>query len=367
MLDSMMKFTRAALLILLSSPPLPAQNSPTATVIEEIVARVNNEIITRSDLTRAQTSLRKEIEEECRGCAAAEVGRLFQEKEKNLLRDLIDQSLLVQRAKDLGISVEPEVIKRLDQIRQQNNFPTMEDLERAVGSSGIAFEEFKASIRNNLLTQEVIKREVGSHIIIGHDEVQKYYEEHKSEFHRPEQVYLREIFVTTERKSEADIPPLEQKAKKLLERIRNGEDFAELAKRYSDGSTAQRGGELGVFERGQLSKEIEDVVFRMNRGELTDVVRTKTGFLILKVEQRYEPGLQPVEKVEGEISNRLYFDKMQPSLRAYLARLREESYLFVKPGYLDIAAVASTPIVEVQPAREEREGKKSKKKKKAKK
>jgi peptidyl-prolyl cis-trans isomerase SurA len=357
-----MKFGSLALLILLSFLPLSAQNGP-AIVIEEIVARVNNEIITRSDLTRGQAALRKEIEEECRGCAAAELERLFHEREKNLLRDLIDQSLLVQRGKDLGVNIEPDVIKRLDQIRQQNNFSTMEELERAVTASGTAFEEFKASIRNNLLTQEVIKREVGSRVIIGRDEVVKYYNEHKNEFYRPEQVYLREIFISTEGKSEAEIASLEQKARKLLERIRNGEEFAELAKRNSDGTTAQRGGELGVFERGQLAKQLEEAAFRMNRGEVTDVIRTKTGFLILKVEQRYQAGLQPVDKVEGEISNRIYIERMQPALRAYLAKLRQESYLGVKPGYVDTAAVASTPIVEVQPTREEPERKKSKKKK----
>ena len=329
-------------------------------VVEEIVARVNNEVITASDLHRARSALQDEAKQECRNCSPQQLQVIAAEKEKNLLRDLIDQSLLVQRAKDLGIGVEPEVVKRLDQIRQQNVIGSMEELEKRVNESGLSFEEFKANIRNNLMTQEVIRREVGSKIIIGREEVQKYYEEHKNEFQRPEQVYLRELFVSTEGKKEAEIPDLEKKARGLLERVKKGEDFAELAKRYSDGTTAKSGGELGVFERGQLAKDIEQVVFKLNKGQMTDVIRTKTGFLILKVEQRFEAGLQPPEKVENEVMNRLYADKMEPGLRSYLQTLRRDSYVVVKPGYVDTAAVASTPILEVQATPEEDKKKKGK-------
>ena len=322
-------------------------------VVEEIIARVNNEVITASDLQRARTSLQEEAKQECRNCTPQQLQMLMADKEKNLLRDLIDQSLLAQRAKDLGVNVETDVVKRLDQIRQQNGIASMEELEKKVNESGISFEDFKGNIRNNLLTQEVIRREVGSKILIGRDEVQKHYDEHKNEFQRPEQVYLREIFVTTEGKKEAEIPEQEKKARNLLERVKKGEDFAELAKRYSDGTTAKSGGELGVFERGQLAKDIEEMVFKMNRGQLSDVIRTKTGFLILKVEQRFEAGLQPLEKVENEVMNRIYMEKMEPGMRRYLQTLRQDSYVVVKPGYLDSAAVASTPILEVEAAPEE--------------
>ncbi|HEX2710840.1 MAG TPA: peptidylprolyl isomerase [Candidatus Acidoferrales bacterium] len=327
-------------------------------VVEEIIARVNNEVITSSDLQRAHASLEDEVKQECRNCSPEQLRSAVTEKQKNLLRDLIDQSLLVQRGKDLGIGVETDVVKRLDQIRQQNSIASMEDLEKRVNESGLSFEDFKNNIRNSLLTQEVIRREVGSKIIIGHDEVVKYYEEHKNSFQRPEQVYLREIFISTDGKKESEIPDLEKKMRGLLQRINNGEDFAELAKRYSDGTTAKSGGELGVFERGQLAKDIEDVVFKLDKGKLTDVIRTKTGFLALKVEQRYEAGLQPLEKVENEVMNRLYEGKMEPALRDYLKELRQESYVVVKPGYVDTAAVASAPIEEVQVQPESQDSKK---------
>ena len=136
------------------------------------------------------------------------------------------------------------------------------------------------------------------------------------------------------------------KADDLHNRVVKGEDFAELAKRYSEGSTAKDGGDLGRFERGQLSPQLEDAVFKMEKGQVTDVIQTKTGFEILKVLNHYEAGLQPLDKVESEITNKLYTEKMEPALRDYLAELREESYVMVKPGYTDSAAMPGATVIQ---------------------
>jgi peptidyl-prolyl cis-trans isomerase SurA len=355
-------------------PPAPAQapvRVPAAAaekdkrVVEEIIARVNNEIVTLSDLRRAIDAMRQDVQEECKNCTPAQIRAQVTEREKNVLRDLIDQSLLVQRGKDKGINVETDIVKRLDDIRTRNNLASMEELQQKVEESGVGWEEFRNNLRNNLLMQEVVRQEVGSRIIIDKDEVNKYYGAHKEDFHRPEMVYLSELFVSTVDKTEAEIPALEEKAKKLLDRVKNGEDFEELAKRYSDGETAKQGGELGGFQKGKLSPELEEAVYKLKAKELTSVIRTKTGFLVLRVDQRYEEGLQPVEKVENEIMNRLYGEKMQPAMRLYTAKLRADSYVLVKPGYTDPGAVASTPIVEVEPAPEADKNKKAKKEKKS--
>ncbi len=317
-------------------------------VVEEIVARVNNDIITREDLEHARASLEGEVRDECPTCTPDQVHAQVAAKDKNVLRDLIDQSLLVQRAKDDGINVDADVIKRLDAIRTQNKLPTMEALEAEVTKSGQDFEDFKSQIRDQLLTQELIRKEVGSKIIVSHEDVVKYYNDHKSEFVRPETVVLREIFVSTEGKPEADIPVLRKKADNLRDRVlNNGDDFGAMAKQYSDSPTAQQDGELGTFERSQLDPKIADKVFALNRNQMTDVIETKTGFEILQVQERYHAGEQPLDKVEPEISNKLYEAKMEPGLRTYLETLREDSYLQIKPGYTDTAAVKSEPIEEV--------------------
>ncbi len=339
----------------------PAFAQTKSVVVEEIVARVNNDIITREDLEKARASMEDEVRADCGSCTPDQLRQQMETKQKDLLRDLIDQSLLVQRAKDDGINVDTDVIKRLDAIRQQNKLPTMEALEAEVTKSGQDFEDFKSQIRDQLLTQELMRKEVGSKIIVSHEDVVKYYNDHKSDFVRPETVVLREIFVSTEGKPEADIPALRKKAENLRERVlKNGDDFGELAKHYSDSPTAQQSGDLGAFQRSQLDPKIAEKVFTLNRGQMTEVMETKTGFEILQVRERYDAGEQPLDKVEPEISNRLYEQAMEPKMREYLATLREDSYVQVKPGYTDTAAVKAEPIEEVAATPEKDETTKTK-------
>jgi len=350
-----------AALALLAPARASAQSQPV--VIEQIIARVNNQIITMSDYQKAAASLPQEVQQDCQNCTQQEIASEVADRRKNLLRDMIDQQLLIERAKDMDISVDTDLVKRLDEVRKQNNLATMEDLEKAVESQGIVWEDYKNQMKNGLLTQQVIQREVGGRLDIGSDEVKKYYDAHKQDFVRPEQVALQEIFLSTENLSPEETASVRTRAEDLHKRLVNGEDFTQLAKRYSQGSTAQDGGDLGLFERGQLAKQLEDAVFGLERGQFTDVIQTKTGFEILKVEDHYQAGQQPLEKVEGEITNMLYTQKMKPALRTYLAQLREESYVQVKPGYTDTAAVpGATVIQEVAPTPDTPDKKKSKKK-----
>jgi peptidyl-prolyl cis-trans isomerase SurA len=340
----------------------PAEGASGRT-IEEIIARVNNEIITRSEYEKAQASAEDDAKQECAGkCTPEQLEVNIEDRQKNVLRDLIDQSLLVQRGKDMGVSVEPEVIKRLDQIRIQNNLASMEDLEKAVSSQGVNWEDFKNNIRNQILTQRVISAEVGSHITIGKDEVQKYYEAHQKEFIRPEQVALREIEVNTEGKKESELPDLKKKAETALQRVKDGEDFGEIAKRLSDGSTAKQGGFLGVYKRGELSKQLEDIVFKMKKNELSDVLDTKQGYLVLQVMEHYDEGQQPLTKVQNEITDKLYSGRMEPALRDYLKMLREQSYVVIKPGFQDMAGGGNSEILEVSATPEVSKSKKAHKK-----
>src|SRR5215471_6012502 len=332
-------------------------------VVEEIVARVNNEIITSSELEKARTQAAEDAQQDCAGrCSQYQMQVAVEDRQKFALRDLIDQSLLAQRGKDMGINVEADVVKQLDIVRVQNKLKDLDELEKAVEHEGLNWDDFKNNIRNKALTQQVISREVGSHITITHEESMKFYEEHKNEFNKPEQVALRAIELSTEGKDETQVADVKKKADDLLKRIGEGEDFAVLAKRFSDGSTAQQGGYLGVYKRGELSKAIEDKVFEMKKNQLTDVIETKQGLLILQVLERYEAGIQPFEKVENEIMDQLYGERMQPALREYLKTLREQSYVVIKPGYQDMAGGGNSEIEEVSATPEVTKEKKQHKK-----
>src|SRR5713226_554719 len=257
-----------------AAPVKKAVDRNAGRTVEEIIARVNNEIITRSEYEKSRQSAEEGAREDCQGkCTPEQLKAEIEQRQKTSLRDLIDQSLLVQRAKDMGVSVEPELIKRLDAIRIQNKIESMEELEKAVTSQGLNWEDFKNNIRNTLLTQRVVSSEVGSHITISDEEVSKYYQAHKTEFVRPEQVALREIEVSTQGKKPEEIPDLKKKAETALKRVKDGEDFGEIAKRFSDSSTKEQGGFLGIYKRGELAKELEDKVFSMKKNELTEVDR----------------------------------------------------------------------------------------------
>lgn len=341
----------------------PAATASDGKVVEEIIARVNNEVITRSELQHSVATAEEDAKADCQNrCTPEQLKNLTEDRQKNALRELIDQSLLVQRAKDMGISVEPEVIKQLDQIRIENKLASMEALEQAVSGQGMNWEDFKNNIRTGLLTKKVISSEVGSHINVPKEEIQKYYDEHKEEFMRPEQVVLRSIEINTAGKDEAEVAELKKKADTALKRIQDGEDFAEIAKRFSDGSTAKQGGYLGEYKRGELSKELEDTVFAMKRNGLTPVMETKQGFLIMQVLEHYDEGEQSLAKVENEIEGKLYNQHLEPALRDYLKTLREESYVVIKPGYQDIAGGGNSEIQEVSATPEVTKTKKGHKK-----
>lgn len=341
----------------------PAVSENGGKVVEEIVARVNNEVITRSEFEHSKVTAEDDAKTDCQNrCTPEQLKTLTEDRQKNALRDLIDQSLLVQRGKDLGISVEPDVIKQLDQIRIENKLQSMEALEQAVSGEGLNWEDFKNNIRNGLLTKKVISSEVGSHINISKDEIQKYYDEHKADFMRPEQVALRSIEVNTAGKDEADVAELRKKAETARKRVMDGEDFGEIAKRYSDGSTAKQGGYLGQYKRGELSKELEDTVFKMKRNDITEVMETKQGFLIMQVLEHYDEGEQSLAKVENEIEEKLYTQHLEPALREYLKTLREESYVVIKPGYQDAAGGSNSEIQEVSATPEVTKTKKGHKK-----
>ena len=349
-----------------AAKPKPAAVKPnpdSGAVVEEIIARVNNEIITRTEYDKSLAQTEEETRQDCQGkCTPEQLQNELDVRKKTALRDLIDQSLLAQRGKDLGISVETDVVKQMDQIRIQNKLANLDDLEKAVTSQGLNWEDFKNNIRNRILTQKVVSQEVGAHISIGESDAQKYYEEHKSEFVRPEQVALREIIVNTEGKKDTELPDLRKKADTALKRVKDGEDFGEIAKRLSDGTTKEQGGYIGTFKRGELAKQLEDVVFKMKRNELTDVIETKQGYLIFQVLEHYDEGQQSFEKVKNEIMDKLYNEKLEPAVREYLKTLREQSYVVIKPGYAELAGGSNSEIQEVNTTPEATKAKKGRKK-----
>jgi peptidyl-prolyl cis-trans isomerase SurA len=332
-------------------------------VVEEIITRVNNQIITRSEFERSKDQLKEEVKQQ----NPADPDKAYADREKDVLRDLIDQQLLLDKGKDLGITGDTELIKRMDQMRKDMKLESMEDLEKEATKQGVSWEDFKQNMRNQIITQKVIGEEVGGKLAIGKDEVQKFYDEHKSEMEQPEYIRLSEILVAPKAvtpaitpapdpgaaasapaaaqppadeaaKQAADAAALtaaEAKANDLLKQIHDGANFEDIAKKYSDGPSAADGGALGMFKRGQLAKAIEDETFDKKAGEVTGVIHTKQGYVILKVVDHQQAGIPPLKDILPKIQDALYYEKLQPALRAYLTKLREDAYIKYADGYVD--------------------------------
>jgi peptidyl-prolyl cis-trans isomerase SurA len=329
--------------------------SPADTVVEEIVARVNNEIISRTEYIRSRDQLKQEVQQQ----DPATADRIFAEKQRDVLRDLIDQQLLLQKGKDLGITGDTELIKKLDEMRKEMKLETMEDLEKAAEAQGASFEDFKQNLRNQIITQHVIGQEVGQHLSMGKDEVKNFYDQHRAEMEQPETVRLSEILISpkmpakppttpgakpeppSEAETQAALDAAKAKADDVLNQFHKGAKFADLAKKYSDGPSAKDGGDLQSFKRGELSKELEDKVFAIKTGDVTEVIRTKQGFVILQATDHQMAGIPTLKEVEPRIQDAIYMQKLQPALRTYLTTLREQAYIDVKTGYVDTGASAN--------------------------
>lgn len=302
-------------------------------VVEEIVARVNDQIITRSDYERAM----RELDQEARQRGATTMQEIAA-GHKDLLRSLIDQQLWLSKGKQLGIKGDTELIKQLNEIRKQYNLSSMEDLEKAAREQGVSFDDFKANIRNNIITRLVMQQEVGGKIQVTPGEAERYYERHKKNYMQPESVRLSEILVAADTKDQAKLATAKAKADDIETRIHAGGDFAQLAKSFSEGPTAGEGGDLGQYQRGALSKLLEDKTFALKSGEVTEPILTRQGYVILKVVEHAQGGAKPYKQVQEQVEEAFYMERMEPAIRAYLTKMREEAFIDIRAGYADTGA-----------------------------
>src|ERR1700721_679659 len=317
-----------------------ADTAPVAgKVVEDIVARVNDQIIPSSDYDRAAEQLTAEAGQQ------AIPPRELEQKKADLLRDLIDQQLLLSKGKELGITGETELIKRLDDLRKQNHLESLDDLEKAAQQQGVSYEDFKANIRNSIITQQVVRDEVGRRISMSPGEVQQYFKAHESEFAQPESETLNEILIPTPAKSategpdDAQVAAGQAQAEALITKLGAGAKFDDLAKTNPTDPNAPKLVPLGEFRRGMLgSKEIEDKAFALNTGQYTQPIRTKQGFIILQSTQHNAGGDASLKQVEPQVEEALFLEHMQPKLREYLTKLREEAFIQIKQGAVDSGA-----------------------------
>ncbi len=311
-------------------------------VLEQIVAKVNADIITLGDLDESRELMAQELAAQCRNDKKC-VDDQLEKRKQDVLRDQIDQTLLVQKAKDLSISVDAQVSKQMAEMQVKVGIKDPEEFRQFIQTQvGMPIEDYRERMKQGMLQQEVIGQEVSSKIIIPRSEVEKYYEDHKDDFYRDkESVGLQEILIGKRSKDGLERTDDEVKAKadEIYTRAKAGEKFNELAVEISDAVSAAEGGNLGYLAKGELNPEIEKVVFVEPKGFVTSPIKVANGMVILRVADKVSPGLQPLAVVENEIMNKLYGPRFQPAIRTYLTKLRTEAFLEIREGFVDSGAV----------------------------
>ena len=351
-----MMWRSTAILLGFASLAMAAANTPSDSfsVVDEIVAKVNGDIITRTELQKTQqetlTALQQQQQQQ--HLTTEQIKDAYQQREKDMLRNRIDQLLLVQRAKELDLNVDTEVSKYLADLQRQEKIPDPDKFHELVRQqAGMSFEDFKQQVKENMMTRQVIGREVASRITIPQSEIEAYYNAHKKDFIRDERVYLREILVSTDGKDAAGLAAAERKANDLYTRASRGERFADLAKDNSDASTAAQGGDLGAgYKKGDVDNQIESAVWSVKPGTVTKPMKTDHGWLILKVEEHTKAGQATLAEAQDEIREKLYEPKMEPKIREYLSSLRKSAFLEIKNGYADSGSVPGMDTAWKDPA-----------------
>ncbi len=296
-----------------------------ADVVEEIVAVVNDDIITLTEYKNQRDAMISGLRQQLQG---EELAKEIENVKTKLLEKMITDILLLQEAKAKSLNVNEQVRMSIDNIKAQNNLQSDDDLRRALQQQGLTFEAWRKQLEEQLLIQGVVFTEVDRSIVMDDSEIIQYYRAHPAEFTLPREYKLRAIYLAPAARSAAEI---ESRKKEIADRLAT-ESFEAVAKALSDPPLNENGGDLGKFKKGELEKSLEDAVDKLAVGEMTPWIETKNGFNLLKVEERQESRLQPFDEVKKNVEERLFNEKKQKKLDVYMKTLREKSYVkILKP------------------------------------
>ena len=308
-------------------------------MVEEIAVKVNGDIITRGDIVEQQRLIAQQLQQQEHLTGAA-LQQAVETESKDMLRGLIDQRLLVQKAKELDLKVDADVNRYVAQLQVMSKIADPDKFHDWIREqSGMTFEDFKAKKTDEYLTQRLIGQEIQSHVSVPEADMQKYYNDHKADFVRKDQVFLSQIFISTEGKTPEQAAAAEKKAQDLAQRARKGEKFSDLARANSDDpETARDGGQLPPYGRGMMPTDMEAKAFAASKGTVLDPIKRPTGFVVLRVDDRYEAGQESFDEAREQIQEILARPLMEPKVRDYLTKLRREAFLEIKDGYIDSGA-----------------------------
>lgn len=296
-------------------------------LLDGIAAVVNDEIITISEVRETMELEAEQLRQQYHDEGLRQ--RLV-ELYQRVLKQLIDVRLQLAWAKKLHLQVDDDdVTKHIETIKNQNKV-TDEQLRQMLTSRGLTLETYREQIREGLLIAKVVNVEVRSRLVVMDTELQEAYQQQRERYSVPGEVTVSHIlFLVSPDASAEREAQVRQRATAVLKQLRNGADFAELAKKYSEGPSAERGGLLGRFRAGELLPGFEEVALALQAGEISDLVRTRAGLHIIRVEDKKEGGYRPFNEVRESIKSALLQTKSERKYREWLETLRQGAYVKV--------------------------------------
>ena len=283
--------------------------------LPEVVATVNGQDILKKDLQKIHTMLQTQAARSNRQVAPDEVMDIA-------LKELINMQVLKQESERQKIVPSADDVKQeMDKIK--TNFPDEDTFKKTITEKGLTVEEIEKSITSQLAVQQIIKKELEDKISIPNSEIEKFYNENPNYFKSEESVKAAHILIKVDNKAEeAAISEAKKKIEGILASVKGGADFAETAKKSSEGPSGPGGGDLGFFTKGKMVKPFEDAAFALKVGEVSDVVRSPFGFHIIKVTDKKEAGVTPLKEVEEKIKSFLSKTQGEKLFNTYVEKLR---------------------------------------------
>lgn len=248
----------------------------------------------------------------------------YKRLQRRVLDQLIAQKLMWQEAKRQGFIAPPaEVVKALEQVRKR--YPSEQAYLQKLEGNGFTEDTYREDLKRHISVRHWVEKTFAKGITVSDDEVHDYYVTNQARFVRPEEINVRHVLIKVDSGADgAVVAEARKKIEQVLAEAKQGADFSELAKKYSQGPSAPRGGELGFLPRGRLVKPFEDAAFTLKAGEISDIVRTRYGFHIIKIEARREKGVVPEKQAAPSIRNYLSSRKVQEAVQDRVGTLRKK-------------------------------------------
>ncbi len=295
-----------------------------AEVIDKIAIVVNNEVITQGEIDRLLAPIYEQYKPLYHG---DELIQKLEEARQKIIEQLIEDKLMLSEAKKLNIEIDDRDVEgRLDETIKR--FGPKERFEQALSEQHLTLKDLRSRFKEQLMTRRLIDQKIGSRIMVTPVEIQNYYDKHINEFVQPEEIKLWNILVKL--KPGLNAEKASELAKEILKRLQTGEDFAGLAKIYSEGPNAVDGGLMGYVKRGELLPEIEKAVFNLKDGEISDIIQTSLGYHIFKLEERRASRTLPLPEVRHEIEEAIFREKVRGKIKGWIEGLKKNAYIAFK-------------------------------------